>query len=211
MNRKNRKIATLITAMLAVGLSIFDMIISVKNLKAYNNLCNTTRDYEVYGNKIEIYILYFFIFLIISIYLIYMIFRYRGRLYDKWFYSYKVIGILNISGEVPGFVHVILKRKGRYYFQECCYKKNDNIGSLRKFKQVKKDLISKIQPLSNFNLNKFHFKSLILGDNALIGFQYDNDKLFIGDIYELAVFLEDYQTEDKDLAQKINLFISDIY
>lgn len=209
MNKLIRRICTLLVALIIALLSLFNAIVSIKNFFETDSYIFITNDYSNYGSARSIFLIAAFFFTTVVFYILYMICRYRGMLYDRLFHSYKVIGIMNIFNIVPDFVYVILKRNGKYYFQEDNYENTGKAGTLKKVERVKNNIHYKIRPLSDFELNNDKFNKLIVGDKAIEAFQYEENKLIIGTRVEIREFLNNYQTNDKILKVQILQYLDE--
>ena len=125
-------------------------------------------------------------------YITYLLIHYKEKIYDKLFDAYHIIGILNKEQLYPDEVQVILEKKGKYYIQDY----NIFSGVLVGLTPLNNSLQKEVLPLSEFNFTKFEFPNLILGDKAFLGFQYDTNKVFIGPMKELEVFMSNFNNMD---------------
>ena len=147
------------------------------------------KDYEALKyTSFSIAVLFTCIFIYMSCFII----HYKGRIYDKLFDAYHIVGVLNEDCLYPNQVQVILEQKGKYYIQDY----NIFSGVLVGLTPLNNSLQKEVLPLSEFNFTKFEFPNLILGDKALIGFQYDTNKVFIGPMKELELFMSNFNNMD---------------
>lgn len=110
---------------------------------------------------------------------------------DNSMKNYKLIGLVNVFSIVPDFIMLVYRKENELYFR-------DNIITTD-FKPVPIYLRPKIVPLVNIP------KKAAEGEK-LFAFQFDTDDVFIGDFEGMKEFFETFDTGDKKLYEKMELF-----
>lgn len=209
MTKIIRRLCTLLMALVIALLSLVNAIISINKFFETDSYLFMTNDYSNYGSARGIFAITSFFFTIVFFYILYMMCKYRGKLYDRLFCSYKVVGIMNDFNIVPEFVDIIVKRNGKYYsldyFLELDSKNAKTYRTIKKFVRVRECDISKIKPLSDFNTNNYNFSKLIVGDKAIEAFQCDNNKVIVGTREELNEYLKKFENNNTMLEKILSL------
>lgn len=116
---------------------------------------------------------------------------------------YKLIGIINIFGIHPDFVHPIFERNGRYYIQR--FQNNAIDGFIEIYKNKRLNMMRYLEINSNINIKKLY----TVGDKPIFAFQITKDNVFFSEIDNFVNFISDFETDDHILSEQISKFIDD--
>ena len=115
--------------------------------------------------------------------------------------KYRLIGVQNILGFSPEFVTPVFEKNGKYYTQSSY----DHL-TINSF-EILVDYISYIYSVSEYQYIIPNYKSYYsVGDDYLIGFQLDDDNLFIGNIETFRNYINRFKIDDR----YINIEILDL-
>ena len=117
---------------------------------------------------------------------------------------YKLVGVLNLLDVVPEIVYPVFENKLDNSKKLFVQHKGDPIESFDFL--LNKELITHVKPLESFNLVSPKItKEFKVGDESIIGYQYDDKNLFIGTIPELIQHAE--ETNDETMKERINVVL----
>jgi len=121
-------------------------------------------------------------------------------MYDE---NYKFVGIINPFDIYPDFVYPIFEKNGKYYFQKT------NNTSITVFNEIKDNFrIEKIYLLNNEIASYINIKDQYsVGDEAIVAFQLEKDKIIISDIANFISYIKDFVTDDHILIEKIDTLL----
>ena len=105
--------------------------------------------------------------------------------------NYKLLGLINVFNTTPDFIMLVYSDGRKLYFR-------DNID-ITEFKPVPIFLKPKIVRLVNIP------KKAAEGEK-LFAFQFDTNDVFIGNFEDMKEFFKNFDTGDKKLDEKIQLF-----
>jgi hypothetical protein len=103
----------------------------------------------------------------------------------------KLFGVLNVFNTTPDFIMLVYSDGRELYFR-------DNID-ITEFKPVPIILKHKIVPLVNIPKKAAECEKLF-------AFQFDTNDVFIGNFEDMKEFFKNFDTGDKILDEKIQLF-----
>lgn len=119
---------------------------------------------------------------------------------------YKLVGTINLFGVCPEFVYPIFERNGKYYFQ--C----SNNATISSFKEIVENLYEKM--IRFFDANDVIYmnikKDYTIGDEIVIAFQINRNKLLVSDVDSFVPFIKDFDTDDHILTEEIDEFLSKV-
>lgn len=94
---------------------------------------------------------------------------------------YKLFGIINLFDLVPDYVFPIFERDGALYFENCSDEEHiDEFYEIRS-----KSVLSRIKPLDAISYDGDAKDEYEIGNTVIVGFQYEENKYFIGTEEEL--------------------------
>lgn len=201
---QKRRIYTLLFTVFLIGLSIFNSCLACKKFIYWDNyILNYERSQDTVMLRNVSFVL-FISFILVGLLLFYAVVKYRGRLHDKLFRSYKVAGIINRYTVSPDFVQLILKKKGKYYFPVT----NEN-GILTKVIPLTEDDARDITKLKNCKLSNDCLHSFTYGEECYYAFQTDDNELFIDTLNSFREFLNNFEISNSFIQKRINKFLSE--
>lgn len=201
---KKRRLNTLIFTVFLIILSFFSAGLACKRFIYWDNyILNYERSqHNVMLRNITFSMFIFFIF--VGIILCYVLLKYRGKLYDKLFRSYKVAGIINRYTVSPDFVQVVLKKNRKYYFPVTNEK-----GVLTKIIPLTPDEVRDITKLKECKLSNECLHSFTFGEECYYAFQTNENELFIDNLNSFREFLSEFETNNSFIQKRINKFLSE--
>ena len=119
--------------------------------------------------------------------------------------DYKLVGYLNLFNTVPDFVTPVYEKDNTYYFASGTY----SDLKLKKFDQItQRDVIKKITFLKDIHVNSSEFNNVAINSQPFFAFQYSDDSVYIGSLYEMQKFLRRFKTSNDELKKDIKEFLS---
>lgn len=108
--------------------------------------------------------------------------------------KYNLVGSVNLFGMIPDYVLPVFERNGNYYFQV-----SNLSGKIDTFVESSNTLKNcEINLLENSSLvNSFKNKYKV-NDDAIIMYQMNEEKYFLGTFGEFSNFIDSQSTNDKD-------------
>ena len=113
--------------------------------------------------------------------------------------SYKLIGSINPFNTVPSVLYVVfLGEDGKYYFGFDDEKSEKGIGYYDKFQQIPNETVNNIRYIfSTNNIFENVKKDYKIGDLAICGYEYDDEKVFFGRLDNYLEFLKKQEYKEK--------------
>lgn len=115
--------------------------------------------------------------------------------------DYKLIGLINISGNIPNFLIPIFEKNDRYYFQN-----SENGIKIDSFDEiVDENFLKKVKLFKEYYTKFVNIKNKYTIDSDVVcAFQPEIDKIFISNLEEIEKFLIDNNYEIIDFEQEMS-------
>lgn len=201
---QKQRLKTLLFTIFLIILSAFSAGLSGKRFIYWDNyILNYERSQHTVMLRNASFVL-FISFIFVEILLFYAVVKYRGKLYDKLFRSYRVAGIINRYTVSPDFVQLVLKKRGKYYFPVTNEK-----GILTKVIPLTENDARDITKLKECTLSNDCLHSFTYGEECYYAFQYEDNELFIDNLNSFREFLNEFEISNSFIQKRINKFLSE--
>ena len=119
--------------------------------------------------------------------------------------KYRLIGVLNILDVKPDFVYPIFEHGGKYYTQ-----RSYDYININEF-ELLTDYVDYVESMAKYQYVTSNLKPYYtVGDEYLVGFQIDDEKLYIGDTESFIDYINTIPLNDNYANIAIMDFINEV-